>query len=71
MKSVIYSTDHRGQLDAETFRRARHVIGEIQRTENSVPALENGDYVKFGQLMVESHNSLRYGIISTSSKCQI
>ena len=41
------------------FRRARHVIGEIQRTSQAAAALETGDYEQFGKLMVESHNSLR------------
>ncbi|XP_074648613.1 galactokinase-like [Tubulanus polymorphus] len=47
------------EFDAVVYRRARHVIGEIHRTEESLPALENSDYTKFGKLMVESHNSLR------------
>ena len=42
------------------FRRARHVVTEILRTEEAVKALRGGDYARFGQLMVESHNSLRY-----------
>ncbi|XP_060080747.1 galactokinase-like [Ylistrum balloti] len=47
------------KVDDEHFRRARHVIGEIRRTEEAATALENGDYDKFGKLMVESHNALR------------
>ena len=34
------------------FRRARHVIGEIERTTAAVEALKNADYSTFGQLMV-------------------
>ena len=41
------------------FRRARHVITEIQRTEEAAKALDKGDYNTFGKLMVDSHNSLR------------
>lgn len=41
------------------FRRARHVIGEIQRTTEAAGALKKGDYEAFGKLMVESHDSLR------------
>ncbi|XP_046352083.1 galactokinase-like [Haliotis rufescens] len=51
--------DFQDKLDGETFRRIRHVITEIQRTEEAADVLENGDYKKFGQLMVASHNSLR------------
>ena len=46
-------------MDAVTYRRARHVIGEIRRTEEAAGALETGDYARFGKLMVESHNALR------------
>lgn len=41
------------------IKRARHVITEIQRTLEASVALENGDLLKFGNLMNESHNSLR------------
>ncbi|CAO2646110.1 Galk1 [Lemmus lemmus] len=41
------------------FRRARHVVGEIQRTAQAAAALSRGDYKAFGRLMVESHYSLR------------
>lgn len=53
------------------YRRARHVISEIVRTEEAVVALENGDFKKFGQLMVASHNSLRSVCLSICSYCQI
>lgn len=42
------------------YRRARHVIGEILRTEEAAKCLELGDYTRFGKLMVESHDALRY-----------
>lgn len=42
-----------------TIKRARHVVTEIQRTIDAATALEQGDFKKFGQLMNESHNSLR------------
>ncbi|VDI64233.1 galactokinase-like [Mytilus galloprovincialis] len=51
--------ENKDKLDEETFKRVRHVIGEISRTEEAANALESGDYKKFGQLMVASHNSLR------------
>ncbi|XP_073654376.1 galactokinase isoform X2 [Tursiops truncatus] len=46
-------------MSGEAFRRARHVVGEIQRTAQAAAALSRGDYRAFGRLMVESHNSLR------------
>ena len=45
--------------DEVAHRRARHVVGEVQRTKDAVEALKNGDIVKFGQLMNQSHVSLR------------
>lgn len=47
------------RLDSVTYRRARHVIEEIERTVQAAEALKRGDYKEFGRLMVESHNSLR------------
>ena len=41
------------------MKRAHHVISEIARTKAAVNALHEGDYVSFGKLMNESHNSLR------------
>ncbi|XP_068932490.1 galactokinase isoform X2 [Petaurus breviceps papuanus] len=46
-------------LTKEEFRRARHIVGEIQRTSEAAAALSASDYKTFGRLMVESHNSLR------------
>lgn len=41
------------------MRRARHVVTEIQRTQDAAVALEKGDFQLFGRLMNESHDSLR------------
>ncbi|NXD16031.1 GALK1 Galactokinase, partial [Nothocercus nigrocapillus] len=49
----------RDRLSEESYRRARHVIGEIARTARAAQALQARDYRAFGKLMVESHNSLR------------
>ena len=43
----------------ELFRRARHVITENRRTINATKAMENNDLKLLGQLMAESHASLR------------
>lgn len=45
--------------DRVAYRRARHVVGEVQRTADAVKALKTGDIVKFGKLMNASHVSLR------------
>ena len=45
--------------DPIALKRARHVVGEVQRTSDAVVALKAGDIVKFGQLMNASHISLR------------
>jgi len=46
-------------MDEVVYRRARHVISENQRCVDAAAALKAGDYVRFGQLMTASHNSLR------------
>ena len=40
-------------------RRAAHAVYENQRTMDAIKALKDYDAVRFGQLMTESHNSLR------------
>ena len=52
-------TAGKGVLDGVEYARARHVVTEIQRTTDAVQALTDGDYLKFGQLMSDSHKSLR------------
>jgi galactokinase len=47
------------QLDDETFRRARHVISENDRTVEAAHALADGDIEWFGRLVNASHASLR------------
>ncbi|KAJ8984669.1 hypothetical protein NQ317_015760 [Molorchus minor] len=45
--------------DEDIVKRARHVITEIQRTSEAAQALKQMNFRRFGQLMVESHQSLR------------
>lgn len=45
--------------DATALKRARHVVGEVQRTVDAVKELKAGNLVKFGELMNASHVSLR------------
>ncbi len=40
-------------------KRAKHVITENKRVLDAVKALNDKDLIKFGELMIESHNSLR------------
>jgi galactokinase len=46
-------------LPAQLARRARHVVTEVARVRAAVDALRCGDLVRFGQLLQESHASLR------------
>ena len=48
-----------GELDPLTRKRARHVITENQRALLARDAMIAGDAVALGQLMIESHISLR------------
>ena len=45
--------------DVTAHKRARHVVGEVQRTKDAVVALKAGDLTLFGKLMNASHVSLR------------
>ena len=45
--------------DPVALRRARHVVGEVQRTKDAVEALKQGNIHLFGELMTQSHISLR------------
>jgi galactokinase len=40
-------------------RRARHVVGEIERVQLTASALEHGEIERLGELMFASHRSLR------------
>jgi galactokinase len=48
-----------GELAETVARRARHVITENARTEAAAGALAKGDLQLMGQLMAESHVSMR------------
>lgn len=45
--------------DEDQKKRARHVISENNRTLTAIDALNSGDIEAFGQLMNQSHDSLR------------
>jgi len=50
---------HQASLDAVALRRARHVITENARTQAAASALQAGDAATLGQLMAQSHASMR------------
>lgn len=53
-------TDHQSILSNKTIlKRARHAVTENQRTLKAATALKAGNLEEFGQLMNESHISLR------------
>ncbi|MGO8928218.1 MAG: galactokinase [Limisphaerales bacterium] len=49
----------RGRMEEVVFRRARHVIGEIERTLHAAEAVRASNWPTVGQLMYASHASLR------------
>jgi galactokinase len=49
----------KGKLDEVVFRRARHVIGEIERTVRAAEGVRASNWPAVGQLMYASHASLR------------
>ena len=51
--------EHRKELPEVIYRRCRHVVTENERVLDAASALKQGDVAKFGQLMNQSHQSLR------------
>jgi galactokinase len=49
----------RSELPEVIYRRCRHVVRENARVLEAAAALERGDIISFGELMRESHRSLR------------
>ena len=49
----------KSRMEEVVFRRARHVVGEIARTTNAAQAIRDSRWTEAGQLMYESHVSLR------------
>jgi galactokinase len=57
--SVDLLDEHAQDLPATIWKRCSHVVHENQRTQDAVGALSAGDLGRVGQLMRESHCSLR------------
>ena len=49
----------RGLLPATIYKRCRHVTGENQRVLDATVALQQGNLQRLGELMADSHQSLR------------
>jgi galactokinase len=49
----------KGQMDDVVFRRARHVIGEIDRTVRAAAGVRASEWPAVGELMYASHRALR------------
>ena len=58
--ATIETLEHaKGKMDDVVFRRARHVIGEIERTLHAAEGVRASNWPAVGQLMYASHDSLR------------
>jgi len=60
MCSILLFIVKKSVLAPDEYRRARHVITEDNRVIVSIQSIQVGDYKKFGQLMKQSHTSLKY-----------
>ena len=49
----------KGKLSEVVYRRARHVIGEIERTTHAAEGIRHSNWPTVGQLMYASHYALR------------
>jgi galactokinase len=49
----------RADLPEDIYKRVSHVVGEMERVEKAVTALNAGDFYKVGALMNQTHESLR------------
>lgn len=52
-------TEHQDEIPRLAYLRALHVLGENERVSKASDYLSSGDYVKFGELLFESHESSR------------
>jgi galactokinase len=50
---------NKGKLSELVYRRARHVIGEIERTTHAAEGVRNSNWPAVGQLMYASHYALK------------
>ena len=57
--SLELLTEHAPRLDETVVKRARHVISENNRTLEAAEVLQAGDLKRMGELMAQSHKSMR------------
>jgi galactokinase len=50
----------REQLDPVAFRRASHIVGEIERVQKGMELLKQGELKEFGALLYASHDSSQH-----------
>ena len=60
MKEQRAKSKAKNGLSTVAFMRARHCIGEDQRTLDSVKAMKREDWASLGKLMTASHRSLQH-----------
>jgi galactokinase len=69
--SITEFLAHETELEPLIQKRARHVVTENLRTLNAVKAMQNDDAPLLGQLMNESHASLRDDFAVTNEELDI
>ena len=57
--SLLQLQAAQAEMPENVYKRARHIVSECQRVLDAVTLLDNGDGYGFGQLMIQTHNSLR------------
>ncbi len=57
--SIDQLTRHKAEIPETIYKRCRHVVEENQRVREAARSLRTGDLHGFGQLMRQSHESLR------------
>ena len=57
--SVEDFVSRKSELDQITFVRAYHAVTEMRRVLDAVNALKKSDFLTFGKIVTEAHNSLR------------
>lgn len=69
--SITEFLAHEAELEPLIRQRARHVVTENLRTLNAVKAMQNDDAPLLGQLMNESHASLRDDFAVTNNELDV
>jgi galactokinase len=62
---------YRGGMEKDVYLSAKHYLCEQQRVRLLGSALKSGDFKKAGELLTESHNSLKYYCGASSNEVDI